>query len=81
MRPASSSVADAAVGVAVAAVVLEQKLPDRLADGERVGVVGLRGLDEIVDEAVVGKPARELVRRRDRVHAGLEIERVDEVAD
>ena len=46
-----------------------------------VGDLLLGRLHEIVDEALLGEPHRELVRRRDRVDAGLEVERVDVVAD
>jgi len=38
-------------------------------------------LDEIVDETLFREPRGQLVRRRDPVDAGLEVERVDVVAD
>ena len=38
-------------------------------------------LHQIIDQTLLGEPHGELVRRRDRVDPGLEIERVDVVAD
>ena len=69
------------VGIHRDRVVGEEKLPDGLPHGECVGVLLLGRLDEIADETLVGKPHRELVRRRDPVDAGLEVQRVDVVAD
>jgi hypothetical protein len=46
-----------------------------------VGDLVLRRLDEVVDETLLREPRRQLVRGGNRVDPGLEIERVDVVAD
>src|SRR3954465_1037802 len=63
------------------AVVHEEKLPDRLAHGEGVCELLLGRLHEIVDETLLREPHGQLVCGRDPVDPGLEIQRVDVVAD
>ena len=63
------------------AVVRQEKLPDCLSHGEGVCEFSLCRLHEIVDETLLGEPHGQLVRGRDPVDAGLEVHRVDVVAD
>ena len=67
--------------IRVGAVVREQKLPDGLPHGEGIGDLFVRRLHEVLDETLLREPRRQLVGRCDRVDAGLEVERVDVVAD
>jgi len=83
VRRASRGLEGLGRGVAVGrdAVVHEQKVADRLAHCQGVCMLLVCRLDEVVDEPLFREPHRQLVRRRNGVDAGLEVERVHVVAD